>query len=144
MVAAQRIKNGTFRPLVSCAGVSQFRQLFAQGTQFLQLLIKIDKMFLGQRLYIRALAVRVIQKIDQRAAFFKGKAKHTSAAQEHKTVHVARAIVTIAIGTARRFGQQADLFVIANGLGRNLRSLCQFTNIHHHTNLPIKHGTTGL
>src|SRR6056297_3876982 len=86
-------------------------------------------MRLGQVFHIGAGAGLVIVKRKQRAAILDGETKGAGAPEEGQLVQVAVAKTAIAVGVAHG-GDQADLFVVADGLGGQARALGDVSDVH--------------
>lgn len=116
------VQDRAVRPVIAVAGMDQLMQGGAHRLQFAHLLLDCRHMRRGDLAHVVAGAAAVLVERHQLAAVVDGKTEIARAAQESQPVDVVAAIVAVAVAGAR-LTDQADLLIVANGLGRQAGTL---------------------
>src|SRR5262245_61052596 len=106
----------------------------AHAHQFRDLAVDLGELAFGDRLHVGAFAVAVAVEGQELPALLYAESEAARPLQEAQPVHVLAGVVAVAILAARRF-EQADVLVVADGLGGKARAFRGITDVHRGVSL---------
>lgn len=127
----QPLQNPTLvdlRPFATA--LTQVDQLFLQGQQPINPRLDVMDMLVDQRIYIFTLVLGTVAQAQQAADFLQGHVQAAAVADKRQALGVGLGVQAVVALTARRWRQQAFLFVITDGFHRAVGQFGQFTDLH--------------
>jgi len=121
----QLLQNETLRLGVAGTGINDL----AQGVKFPDLVLNLFEVAYSQALDLGAPAALILVQLEQRPAGIDGKSEAAGPPDEAQPREVLLAVLAVAV-VLSRWSDQADFFVVPDGLDRQTAEGGRITDVH--------------